>query len=86
MQNIDVLLCQYLFLKLNIAVIYTLLFFPLAMLSFMLRCVVLVSNVHSLLLCPEVSCDVVLSERLSELSIKTTNEEHGAKNLGLHTK
>lgn len=86
MQNIDVLLCQYLFLKLNIAVIYTLLFFPLAMLSFMLRCVVLVSNVHSLLLCPEVSCDDVLSERLSELSIKTTNEEHGAKNLGLHTK
>lgn len=86
MQNIDVLLCQYLFLKLNIAVIYTLLFFPLAMLSFMLKCVVLVSNVHSLLLCPEVSCDDVLSERLSELSIKTTNDEHGAKNLGLPTK
>lgn len=86
MQNIDVLLCQHLFLKLNIAVIYTLLFFPFAMLSFMLRCVILVSNVHSLLLCPEVSCEDVLSERLSELSIKTTNEEHGAYKLGLHTK
>lgn len=78
MQNIVVLLCQYLFLKLKIAVKYTLFYFPFAMLSFVLRCVILVSDAQSLLLCPEVSCEDVLSERLWELSIRTTNEGHWA--------
>lgn len=48
------------------------------MLSFVLRCVILASDVHSPPLCPEVSCEDVLSEKLGELAIKTANEGHGA--------